>query len=623
MLYEEFLVNNQKNVNQYLNRVLWCCVAAGPVLGFGVYTGWFHGVTYQTSLLMTSLILVVTVLHSAMMNYWPHSVFTSVVPLFAVDILLLFASLYHVGIRMTWFLTPLLSILFCDFRIYAATVIVNYICMMMSTWFLSPFYATLRSDFVGKNEYFISYGSGYTLETVILLIAGYRIVKLASMYFRDLMEKNIRAEGRERRIKEQMELLNSMAGIYENVNLLDFTNMTERPLNGTETEQHSINLDIQTQTRMNQQLNGVVAQDQLTAFKAFTNIATLKMRLHSKKSIYGEFFGQISGWFRAQYITVEQDPYGMPTKVIYTIQNIDNEKRREEHLLRISLTDGLTHLHNRRCYEEDVVAFSDRKLPEDLVLFSVDVNDLKTTNDTLGHAAGDELILGAAECLIGAIAYAGKIYRMGGDEFFALLHTPDAEEIKHKILKRTEAWHGTFQSSLSLAVGYACVADMPNVKFSELERMADSRMYVEKEKHYLELGTDRKGQPSAFSALCSDCIKIVKVNLITDTFNTIRMDMKETDREFGYSKRVSEWLEQWPETGMIHPDDVTLFKEKMNVENIRSVFASGQRKMNFFYRRKKGDDYCRTLVEIVGEGPFDEENQRLYISVKEIEGYYE
>ena len=45
-------------------------------------------------------------------------------------------------------------------------------------------------------------------------------------------------------------------------------------------------------------------------------------------------------------------------KVIFTIQNIDDEKRREEHLLRIALTDELTRLYNRRSYDEDIETYN-------------------------------------------------------------------------------------------------------------------------------------------------------------------------------------------------------------------------------------------------------------------------
>lgn len=49
----------------------------------------------------------------------------------------------------------------------------------------------------------------------------------------------------------------------------------------------------------------------------------------------------------------------------------------------------------------------------------MDLNLLKTTNDTYGHAGGDVLLQSAAKCMT---AVYDKVYRVGGDEFIALLH---------------------------------------------------------------------------------------------------------------------------------------------------------------------------------------------------------
>ena len=53
----------------------------------------------------------------------------------------------------------------------------------------------------------------------------------------------------------------------------------------------------------------------------------------------------------------------------------------------------------------------------------MDVNRLKIVNDSQGHAAGDELLQGAASCMKKCFDSCGKVYRTGGDEFIALLFT--------------------------------------------------------------------------------------------------------------------------------------------------------------------------------------------------------
>ena len=106
--------------------------------------------------------------------------------------------------------------------------------------------------------------------------------------------------------------------------------------------------------------------DQLDDFLTFTNITTVRNRLTNRKIISNDFIDVVAGWFRAQYITVDAAPDGRPNVVIYTTRNVDEEKRREEHLIRLSMTDEMTRLYNRRCYDEDLTEYRNKKL--DVVL---------------------------------------------------------------------------------------------------------------------------------------------------------------------------------------------------------------------------------------------------------------
>ena len=243
---------------------------------------------------------------------------------------------------------------------------------------------------------------------------------------------------------------------------------------------------------MTQGLRAQIAPDMVDDFWTFTDITTVPMRLINRKSIAAEFISSNTGWFRAQYIRVKGKMDQKPEIVIYTIQNIDADKRREEHLIRISMTDELTHVFNRRCYDEDIEAIHAAGVDGDLSLIAVDVNGLKTVNDNLGHAAGDELIKGAATCLLSAVGPHGKVYRTGGDEFGAIVHAVDCEAILGDIRKKTAAWHGFMVDSISVSAGYASHSDHPEATIAELERMADLRMYEDKERYYREKGIERR-----------------------------------------------------------------------------------------------------------------------------------
>ncbi len=200
----------------------------------------------------------------------------------------------------------------------------------------------------------------------------------------------------------------------------------------------------------------------------------------------------ISGWFRAQYITVDATEDGIPNVVIYTTRNVDDEKKREEQLIRISMTDEMTRLFNRRCFDEDLRELRERELADDFVIFSVDVNGLKKVNDTKGHAAGDELIKGAADCLALSVGNKGKAYRTGGDEFMAVVFTPDPEALRSMINNKAKEWHGIYSDEITMSVGYASHRDQPDASIDDLEHIADADMYAQKEKYYKERGIERR-----------------------------------------------------------------------------------------------------------------------------------
>ncbi len=178
--------------------------------------------------------------------------------------------------------------------------------------------------------------------------------------------------------------------------------------------------------------------------------------------------------------------------IIFTTRNVDEEKRREEHLIRLSMTDEMTRLYNRRCYEEDLEIYRKKDLEDDFVLFSIDVNGLKVVNDTKGHSAGDELIKGAADCLAFTVGNRGKVYRTGGDEFMAILHTDDAESIRSQIIQKASEWHGMYTDKLTMSVGYASHKDNPDLRIDDIEHKADSDMYSEKDKYYRENNINRR-----------------------------------------------------------------------------------------------------------------------------------
>ena len=617
--YEEFLTDNRKRVNGLLNNVLWVSVLVGPAIALGIRFKLFEDIDYSICHYISLYLLAIAVLHLFVLRKWPNSIVTSLIALLALDFLLVILTDAFIAIELAWFLVPLLSLLYCDFKLYFSTVIVNYIMMVLATWVISPIYAEVRVDFEKPVAYFANTIGGYTIEMFIMMMAGFALAKLAHGYFKELIEKYKTIKEHENHLKEQMELLDSMAEIYDRVDLIDLKKMTELSLRGDELVENKIDITLSDHTSINRQLKDQIVKDQFADFWSFTSLTTIRERVAGKKIIYGEFINMVTGWFRVQFISVDFNDDGEPDKVIFTIQNIDNEKRREEHLMRVSLTDELTRLYNRRCYDEDMAVYKNQPLEDDFVILSIDVNGLKIATDTKGHAAGDELLRGAANCLVATIGTLGKVYRVGGDEFLAVNKMDNYNEICDSIHKKVATWRGAYLDSLSVAVGYAAHKIHPEASVSELEKLADTMMYTEKEKYYRDRGMDRSGQSTAYSALCSDLIKILIVNLTTDAYKIISMDNSEKEEDLGYSAEFSEWISKFAKRGGVHTDDKDNFIEKTDINYLREYFRSGKKTLSIFYRRKVGNEYEKVMMELLRDEDYSDGNQSLYLSVKRIE----
>lgn len=151
-------------------------------------------------------------------------------------------------------------------------------------------------------------------------------------------------------------------------------------------------------------------------------------------------------------------------------------------LIKSAYTDELTQIHNRRyCMEYmNRLKKSDR---QDYTIFCFDLNNLKTTNDTYGHAKGDILIKSAADVIADTFKARGIVARMGGDEFIAIAETADNHQVDsllHDFQSNMDRKnHKNSDLHLSIAYGYAsCGAEESSVE--KVYQLADDRMYENK-----------------------------------------------------------------------------------------------------------------------------------------------
>jgi diguanylate cyclase (GGDEF)-like protein len=148
--------------------------------------------------------------------------------------------------------------------------------------------------------------------------------------------------------------------------------------------------------------------------------------------------------------------------------------------------DELTKVANRRYFIESLehrIMRCERYGDTSALLF-LDVDNLKTINDTYGHGAGDALLVCLSQILLANVRASDFVARIGGDEFALLLDKLDADEVDSKIaflmerIGQTHIEHEGQALPLSAAIGYCFVGPKDNV--AGLLSRADAAMYQAK-----------------------------------------------------------------------------------------------------------------------------------------------
>lgn len=170
------------------------------------------------------------------------------------------------------------------------------------------------------------------------------------------------------------------------------------------------------------------------------------------------------------------------TRTIASFIDISERKRMEEQLRYLSTHDALTGLYNRAYFEEEMSRLErGRHFPVSIIM--VDVDHLKTVNDSLGHAAGDDLLRRTAQVLKTVFRGEDVVARIGGDEFCVLLPMANGE-VAAKVVGRIKAALSAHNSqsshttSLSFSIGSA--TGEKGGALSTIQNEADRNMYQEK-----------------------------------------------------------------------------------------------------------------------------------------------
>jgi len=172
---------------------------------------------------------------------------------------------------------------------------------------------------------------------------------------------------------------------------------------------------------------------------------------------------------------------------LLSIRDITEKVRLREKLKIQSLTDELTGLYNRRGFfnlVEHKIKYAKRN-KKGMVLYFLDIDDMKEINDTLSHTQGDYALIGAANILKATFRESDILARLGGDEFAVLsidLNEADVKEITDRFMEKQKEFNesSNYEFKLKISIG-AAYFDPENPKnIDELIANADALMYENK-----------------------------------------------------------------------------------------------------------------------------------------------
>ncbi|WP_280553120.1 EAL domain-containing protein [Halomonas sp. 25-S5] len=188
------------------------------------------------------------------------------------------------------------------------------------------------------------------------------------------------------------------------------------------------------------------------------------------------------------YIAPVRDEQGRVTHYVGIQHDISEHKAYEARLAYHASHDALTGLANRALLEDRLVHDFElaRRQGHLLAVLFVDLDEFKPINDSLGHAIGDQLLLGVAKRLSATMRPGDTLARLGGDEFVVLLpdlhHAEQALQVAERLLPIIARPYrvGEHELSLSCSIGIA-ISSADVAQPIELIQQADMAMYRAKQ----------------------------------------------------------------------------------------------------------------------------------------------
>lgn len=309
----------------------------------------------------------------------------------------------------------------------------------------------LLKDMSDNEMYLALYGSETSEYSIKNLIVAGRTVEQAKNYYGVNDLKNI---------TKQLTIDGAVTHMIQPVNSNKEYMERIRWVHGTLASEDAFFACVQ---RLPDEIKDVLAQDK--AYYPYVEdylISKTKtgIRGNGRSGVFGKLKGKVKET-RPESLSVNDEP------------NTVEPRLTEEELEQKYWIDAVTGLYNRNAYENKVGSED----VSSLTLISIDANDLKKTNDSLGHEAGDELLKKIAKSIV-EVWGKEKAFRTGGDEFIVICSGTGKKAAEKSIAVFKKKLEGR---NVSAAVGVASASDVEgSASVEQILKLSDSAMYADK-----------------------------------------------------------------------------------------------------------------------------------------------
>lgn len=166
------------------------------------------------------------------------------------------------------------------------------------------------------------------------------------------------------------------------------------------------------------------------------------------------------------------------------------EKKDNESYQKLAFTDVPTRLRNRVGFDRFFDEMNKEKMMGmEFFLYLFDIDDLKRINVEMGHEEGDSYVLGTADCLDKTFGNTGDVFRLGSDEFAAVILGAKKvpEKIMHEFEANIEYYNSVNKKNLSVSKAWCKRTYTGQKNFrQELYRMADEALIIDKQRKYMK-----------------------------------------------------------------------------------------------------------------------------------------